>query len=460
MTRRHILAACLLCAAALSLPKPAAAWGGDEHSWITKAAVEALPPQQRNLLGGEAEALWRIYCHFPDVNWPCYGNWGGGDGDPTAPRFPNLVRLWELWRYTRYNPLARQGKFVPHRAPESFDHCPLLLGDAAFHMRNTSLPDGARVLGVLLHYVEDTAAFGHLQPIHRRCHMPTGWKAKVTIAGYKPRKLGPVLDAAEMALRRRLQALVDFCERQAAPLIEAQGLSMDKAKQLCAQRTMPGEPVRAVDAAIRADQAAWQNMALSCALESAKLCADVLYTTLTVARGHIKVPEPPKPGPQVAFNPSFEVTAPGIGAEGWCVRWLNPTYRAGRAYCYTRGEHWTAHVRTGAHSLLVLWPPKEGIEWEQTWPRATACKPGQIFRLRVYAQTAGDGAASAALEFYSADYRLLVRVPSKPVRSKEWALVEVSAEAPEDAAWVKAVLRGTGSDGACWFDDVQLVRER
>lgn len=56
-----------------------------DHQWMTKAAVEALSAQERNYLGDEAEALFTIYCEFPDQNWSCYGAWGGWSGSPNEP---------------------------------------------------------------------------------------------------------------------------------------------------------------------------------------------------------------------------------------------------------------------------------------------------------------------------------------------------------------------------------------
>jgi len=118
--KRFLLLVIVLIAAA-----PAFGWGGG-HRCITQAAMELLPREDLEFLGLERAALEEIYCKFPDENWPCYGQWGGGVGDPRLPRYPDTRREWEISYYCGWAQVLRTGKSYPHAPPASAEAAAVL----------------------------------------------------------------------------------------------------------------------------------------------------------------------------------------------------------------------------------------------------------------------------------------------------------------------------------------------
>ena len=89
----------------------ACGWGG-EHNRITAAAIEVLPTEDRAYIASEAAALAQVYCEFPDRNWACYGEWGGGNADPRLSRLADFRREWDVSFYCGWDPVLRKGKEI------------------------------------------------------------------------------------------------------------------------------------------------------------------------------------------------------------------------------------------------------------------------------------------------------------------------------------------------------------
>ncbi|MCX7826074.1 MAG: hypothetical protein N2689_11020 [Verrucomicrobiae bacterium] len=427
------------------------AWGG-EHERITQAAIETLPQSDRDCIGPEQAALAGLYCTFPDKNWPCYGEWGGGVGDPRLPRFPDTRREWDISFYCGWDPVLRQGKPYPHAPPHSCDAAAALVQKTVESLREGRHEDGIRFLGAALHYVQDSGSFPHVQPVHRVFHVTD---LKMIRADYlTPRFLG----RNSNAVANRVRDLVRWTEERAAMLWQGTGITFEEARQLAAKNTMPGRVVEAVKK-IRAEKAAeFDAVALDCANECLRACADVMHTALTLGRER-KPPAPVAPnGRNAAFNPSFEGDDGDGVPDGWHVGWLDLNDRAGRAEWYRVGTHFEKHVRTGRYSVLIFCAPTKGLEWRPTWRRAIRISEGGRCRVSVWAKTrAAAGTTCLALEFYNAAYQPISRVCSESLSGdQEWRLLCVEAAAPKNARWLRPILRAEANSGAAWFDDVEV----
>jgi hypothetical protein len=430
---------------------------GSEHNYITAAAVEALPPAHRAAIAPEAAVLARVYCEFPDLNWPCYGEWGGGNADPSLPRFPDTRREWDISFYCGWDPVLQKGKSYPHRPPQSAEAAAVHFGRTVEALRAGRLADAARFAGVMFHYIQDSGSFPHVQPIHRAFH--TKNLKSIRIAGYEPRQLGNTPAEAATALTARVLELVDWTERRLAPLLASAGVPLNEAKQLATKQLLPETVTRAV-AKLRAEKAAdYEAAALDCANECTRLCVDALHTALALT----PTPAPAKPNPSntnLAFNPSFETGDGDRTSEGWCVGWLDLNDRADRAEWYRAGTHWDKPVKTGARSALILWAPQKGLEWRQTWRRAVPVNPGETYRATVWLKArAVTGATWLAVQFSDTAYKPVSDVKSELVKSDcDWKKLSVETTVPPNARWLRLILHTEANNGAVWFDDAEIAK--
>jgi len=437
-------------------PPPAYPWGGEHHT-ITAAAIDCLPPDEQEYLRPERSALVGPYSSFPDANWSCYGQWGGGTGDPKAPRMPDKRRLWEISVYCQWDPVLQKGRAYAHAPPQSWEAAGVYFRSAAQALGQGRLEDGCRFLGVMLHYVEDSGSFPHVQPIHRSFHVKA--TRNIRLEGYAPRLLGSTIDEAAKALPGRVQKLTQWTEQRLAPLLATVGMPLDEAKGLASKQTLPSAVAEAVKRLRAQKPDEFEAAATDCANECTRACADAIHSALAFAQKPYVEPQPPAVNVNLVFNPSFEQSEGDGFPTGWCVGWLDLSDRTGRAERYRGGTHWEKHAKTGTHSALVLWPPEQGIEWQQTWPKAVRVRPGQKYRGSVWAKPAATGESCLALEFSDTDYRPLLTAKSDPAASDAgWQRLSVEASAPESARWLRVVLHGGGSEGATWFDDAEVVR--
>lgn len=439
------------------VPSLVIGWGGDEHAAITAEAVKLLPSASAAILAPEAAVLARQYCEFPDENWPAYGEWGGGNADPRLPRFPDTRREWDISFYCGWNPVSREGKSYPHRAPESLEAVPLYFMKAVEALKAGRLEDGARFLGVALHYIEDSASFGHLQAIHRNLHWD---KSKPFDAGnHTPRALGDTPENAAEALRTRLRGMVAFTEAAMDPMLAKVGMPLREVKRLSETEVYPKEAVRAVLTAKFQFVAEWEAGTRECALAAARVCADALHSALSFAADPFPETTPNFAGVNLAFNPSFEQAGDDI-AEGWCIGWHDLSDHTGRAEWYRAGTHWDKPVKSGQRSALVLWPPQKGIEWRQTWRHAIRVNPGEIYRAKAWVKSrANHGGCRLVLEFSDTAYLPLAESPASPAHEgdSDWKQIMLESSAPEKARWLRLILR-SNAEGAVWFDDVSIER--
>lgn len=448
----------LSLALASACPRLAHPWGG-EHHHITAAAMQCLAREEQEYLRPERSAITKTYCAFPDMNWPCYGQWGGGTGDPTAPRMPDTRRLWDISFYCQWDPVTQKGKGYPHMPPHSCEAARVFFLKAVDSLKKGHLEDGSRRLGVMLHYIEDTGSFPHVQPIHRVFHVKDA--AAIRIEGYEPRSLGSTPHQAAGALFDRVEKLRQWTEGRFGPLLAGAGMPLDEAKRLAAKETMPPAVAAAV-ARLRATRPAdYEAAATDCANECVRACADAIHSALSFAQKPRIEPEPNPLKVNLAFNPSFEDGSADGAPTGWCVGWLDPLDRAGRAEWYRAGTHFERHVRTGKYSLLLLWPPKKGLEWQQTWSKAIRVRPGEGYRGSAWGNAAATAVHYLALEFSGTDYEPLLRAKSSPLTGAAgWQQLSVDAEVPQAARWVRVILHSEAGEGAAWVDDVEVVRIR
>ena len=431
-------------------------WGG-EHSRITAVAVEALPPAHRAAIAPEAAVLARVYCGFPDVNWSCYGEWGGGNADPSLPRFPDTRREWDVSFYCGSDPLLQKGKHYPHQPPQSLEAVAVHFGKTVEALQAGRLADGARFAGVMFHYIQDSGSFPHIMPIHRAFHArnPDG----IRIAGYEPQQLGNTPAEAAAALTARVRKLVDWTEQRLAPLLAEVGVSLDEAKRLAAKERLPAAVTRAVEK-LRADKPAdYEAATLDCANACARLCADALHSAFALAPS-LAAAKATAANINLAFNPSFEIGEGDRAPEGWCIGWLDLNDRAGRAEWYRAGTHWDKPVKSGTRSAMLLWTPQKGLEWRQTWRRAVPVQVGESYRAAAWVKTrAATGSTWLSLQFSDTAYEPVSNAKSEVMKTDcDWKELSLEAIVPSNARWLRAILHTEANSGAVWFDDVEIMR--
>jgi hypothetical protein len=237
-------------------------------------------------------------------------------------------------------------------------------------------------------------------------------------------------------------------------------MPLEEAKRLTAQQIMSSAVVEAVTRLRAEKPAEFEAAATDCANECTRVCADAIHSALTFAQKPYLEPQPNASNVNLVFNSSFEDSDGDGVPAGWCVGWLDTRDRTGRAEWYRAGTHWERHVRTGRHSALVLWPPKQGLEWQQVWPKAIRVQPGEKYRASVWGKVAATtGGSYLALEFSGTDYAPIVVAKSPALISDgQWQQLSVGATVPESARWIRIILHAEGSEGATWYDDAEVVR--
>ena len=131
------------------------------HHRITQAALEALPAADRDFLAPEADLLVWTYCGLPDMNWHWYGTFAQDLHIPSDRRLPDVRREWGIPRYCAWNSLTRTGRWYPHWPPETIAATVAHFGRAWQALETGNFHDAIRILGVSLHYAQDTGAPAH-----------------------------------------------------------------------------------------------------------------------------------------------------------------------------------------------------------------------------------------------------------------------------------------------------------
>lgn len=225
----------LTLAASAPALSSALAWG--PHSHITRAAQEVLPDRARaESYFGQDWARLQDYCLMPDLR-----------GSVREDFYPDDFLLWpESPAHTGHMMPEVQGTYAP------------FYNRVLRALRTESPQNAARWMGSLLHFVEDSGAPCHARATHGEMHKRLeNWldSSKISITGYQPKLLGKDGPSALEGLLRRMDGLVAFSSARASQI---------------------WEQVQALPE--RADQPA----ILECANESARACADVLHTLLTL----------------------------------------------------------------------------------------------------------------------------------------------------------------------------------
>ena len=401
-----------------------------DHQAMTLAAVEVLSSEETAYLEPERELLITTYSHFPDLNWACYGEWGGWTGYPNDPRLPDLRREWNLSEYIGHNPVTGEGRRFGHSAPDSYEACPHYFTRAVQAFREGRHADAIRLLGIAAHHAEDSVTFGHMQAIHRRSEFDF---TRIGIRGYEPRVLATSLEEASASVRERLEEAVRFTEERALEVRAALGAN---------------------------ELACVETLLVECDNEGARMVADYLRTAIHLAgptRGH----EPVPPNVNLVANPSFE-EGDGTGVPaGWVVDWHNLRDRLGRWQWDGAFPRESRIAHSGTRSAKLMWTPEEGMEWRQRWPDAVAVEAGQRYRLSGWVKTQdATGESYLALQLHRRNNEETGEHRSKPVSgTSDWRALSLEVGIPEGAEKARVVCRSDANEGAVWFDDVSLIRQ-
>ncbi|HRH98353.1 MAG TPA: carbohydrate binding domain-containing protein, partial [Prosthecobacter sp.] len=318
------------------------------------------------------------------------------------------------------------------------------------------LEDGARFIGVAMHYIQATSSFEHLQAIHRTFHWD---KTKMLgAAGHTPQRLDGTPEQAAAALRERLREMVGFIENTMDPLLTKAGMPLREVKRLTESETYPKEAVRSALLAKHQFPAEWETGTRECALAAARLCADALFTALSFAPNPFPDARPNTTGVNLVFNPSFEQPGDDI-AKGWCIGWLDLNDKTGRAEWYRAGTHWDKPVKHGARSAMMLWAPEKGIEWRQTWRNALRVNPGEVYRASAWVKSRTEkGSSHLTLELSDTNYHTIAQPTSNAAEGKgDWTELKLETTIPPDVRWLRVMLH-SNAYGAAWFDEVSVER--
>ena len=248
--RRAVIAA-LLCAA------PAGGWDSKIHPGIVRAALGALPAEDR-LRERWGDEAWRLQQYVQ------LGDWVNA-----------VVMQQEQWHVGGETPELTGVQFYANDflifpgVPRPFQHmAPAVQGTyrpfflrAVQAMRMETPENAARWVGSLLHFITDSGSpphtIGVTGPNHTR--MESGFDTRlIDLTGYRPQVLGDNADAALKGLIARMDGLLAF--------------SAIRAKQM-------------LPYAESNDRAKLDGPALESATETARVTADVIHTLL-----HLTIP--------------------------------------------------------------------------------------------------------------------------------------------------------------------------
>ena len=240
------------------------AW--EPHRQITQAALAVLPETQRweQLLGQENLHQVLVDCSMlPDLCYPfmAAAQWG------EVPEVINARPLKTFYAddYVLIRALPRR---IGHSTGELFKHALEAHYRRSLQAFRTETPlHACRQIGPLLHYIQDAGSPPHAQPkcphhISMELFRRLNAAEAIRIDGYRAQLLGKTDDEALAALRKRIEDLAAFSSERA-------------------ERGM----------AVWPDRQKLEPILLESALETARVCADFLYTMFTLG-----LAEPPEGG--------------------------------------------------------------------------------------------------------------------------------------------------------------------
>ena len=405
---------------------------GDDHNWMMWASVSALSDEDREYLEPELELLIRHYCHFPDMNWSNYGEWGGWSGFPNSERTPDTRREWGISHACGYSPVSREGKALSLHGfpPACYTTVRELFPRVVELLSEGEHGDAVRVIGAVSHGIQDAATFPHIQAIHRASNFRY---SEIAIPGYAPVYLGDSVEKAAETLAKRTEEMIHFTEKAALGIREAMLLS---------------------------DWERDEKLRVECCNEAAKVVADLIHTGIILAGERPQRKEYPV-NVNLIVNGDVEESDFGEPSPaGWIAFWNDPKDRIGVLDWEGRVSRNRNLWRSGRRSLKIMWASREGLEWRQTWPASLWVTPGERYQASAWMKTVdATGQTAVVLEFYSRNTDLISTAESASVDgTREWSQLSVEAEVPEGAERMRVILRSCANEGASWFDDIELMR--
>lgn len=200
--------------------RPAFGWG-EPHGAITKAGLDVLPADQKQVLGVELARLASRYCIIPDIVHT------DKELAPYAQMdsHPGAVYL--------------VGLHLPAQQPENFEVLQYFIGKSVAALRDGDVTNAARFAGTVCHALEDWSCPAHSVPgdnmftlFQQFLPPPEGMKGKplhgpveagkltVVIAGHKPQMLGATVDEAAFRLLHRVNEGTVLARAQVIPIIQ------------------------------------------------------------------------------------------------------------------------------------------------------------------------------------------------------------------------------------------------
>ena len=233
--------------------RDARAW--EPHREITKAALEALPEGERwNRALGEENLRVLVDCSLlPDL---CYDLISAAQWRVVPEvSFARPLKSFYADDYVLIRALPRR---VSHAMPDVQTAIEPHYWRVLQALRTESSVNACRQIGPLLHYIEDIGAPPHANP---KCPHHIAMEAfrrleadkVISIRGYRPQLLGKTDEEALDGLRKRIEGLIEFSKQRAD---------------------------RGV--AVWPDRDKMEPILLESALETARVCADFLYTMFTL----------------------------------------------------------------------------------------------------------------------------------------------------------------------------------
>lgn len=218
----HFLPRLAFTALVSCLPLTAAFAWSEPHHAITRAAVEVLPPWERDWLGAEAAPLGDSYCLIPDKVFTDRAN---------APFAAMESRPGERYLLNLH---------LPAQQPENLETMRYFMGKAVAALRSGDVASAARFMGTVCHQIEDYGSPAHTVPgdnmftlLQQFLPAPDAMKdqllhspiesgeLKVGIPGYAPRLLGTSVEEASWRLMHRVHEEILNARRTTVPIIQA-----------------------------------------------------------------------------------------------------------------------------------------------------------------------------------------------------------------------------------------------
>ncbi len=404
----------------------------EDHNWMMLASVGVLSEKERQYLQPELEQLVVLYTIFPDHNWGNSGEWGGWSGYPNSKRTINLRREWGISAACGYNPVSKEGIHLSlHGVRDGYEQTVRILYPRIIDLfKKGRHGDAIRVIGVISHGIQDAATFPDFPAVHASSTYK--WCNKIDIKDYTPIKLGDSPDQVVDEIIKRLHQMTKFADKRAQDI-------------RCALKVNNWDK----DGQLRAEVAN----------EASKIVADLIHTSIVLARERAISPNP--------FNINLvvngDVEEPDSGEpspKGWVSHWNNTKDRIGVLDWEGQVQHNQSNWRSGRRSLKMMWASNEGLEWRQTWDAGIMVQTGEYYKTSAWGRTFNaTGRNILVTEFYAANTDLINSKESASIiGNTEWSNLEVKAQVPEGAVRMRVVLRSISNEGAVWFDDIEIMQ--